>query len=725
MSTPTRPDIELLQQKLRLLEAENAMLTERAEETLLLGQISKITQGNDQVTELLEKVLERISILKSIPALCCGQLSGNRLEPLCSYARFSEQSLPGSPITIKAELLRELKQGPVLTRIQDRISCSFPPELFVPSRAALLPFTTQSQPKGIFLLFADAPAVDRLCSSLMVVEQVVEMVAAKMDNLYLLKALTRANKNLELRVARRTGKLSRANTTLAHEIAVRRHSEQALHESHQTLVTVLNSIDATIYVADLKTHRILFMNKAMLDAFGQDLTGKTCYRHFRGKSSPCRRCTGLESCSDGQAPGEVRVWQEKNPLTGRWYINQDRAISWTDGRLVRLHIATDITKVKEIEHQLLQFQKLEAVGTLAGGVAHDFNNLLMVIQGRISLMACDQPPDHPHGEHLAAIEDHIRSATALTNQLLGFAKGGQYEPSPLAINELVASSATLFGRTKKQIRLSAKLTPNRAVVIADKRQLEQVLLNLYINAWQAMPDGGELQLTTERVSLDQTFCRPHQVAPGEYVRISVRDTGTGMKEEVRQRIFDPFFTTKEKGHGTGLGLASTYGIIKNHEGIITVSSELGRGSTFTIYLPTASREPAAANPLPPRPRPGSGTVLVVDDEPLIAAMGKTLLEKLGYTGLVAHSGEQALELLKEENSRVKLIILDLIMPGMDGTATFDRIRTIQADLPVILASGYAANDQVREILGLGCTAFLQKPFTLSALSAKLREVLAP
>ena len=242
-----------------------------------------------------------------------------------------------------------------------------------------------------------------------------------------------------------------------------------------------------------------------------------------------------------------------------------------------------------LEDQLRQAQKMKAIGTLAGGIAHDFNNLLMAIQGRASLVLIDLEPFHPLREHLEAIEESVRSAAHLTRQLLGFTRGGKYEVKPVDINELVTTSSTMFGRTCKEIQIYTRAQWAPMVVDADRRQIEQVLLNMFVNAWQAMPDGGKLYLETSIAHLDEAACSPHQVEPGRYVKIAVTDTGIGMDESTRQQIFDPFFTTKEKGHGIGLGLSSAYGIIKNHGGIITVSSEVGQGTTFNILLPVSEK----------------------------------------------------------------------------------------------------------------------------------------
>jgi PAS domain S-box-containing protein len=279
------------------------------------------------------------------------------------------------------------------------------------------------------------------------------------------------------------------------DITDRVRSEEALRISHQRFITVLNSMDALIYVADIKTHEILFTNRHMIEVHGRDLTGKICWKVFRKGSGPCPECTNDRLVDPDGRPTGLIVWQGHNPIYGKWYINYDRAIEWIDGRMVRLQIALDITDYKKMEDALRRAQKMEAVGTLAGGIAHDFNNLLMGIQGRTSLIAVDLDPAHPHAEHTAAIQEYIQSAANLTKQLLGFVRGGKYEVKPFDIHALVESSAVMFGRTRKEIRIRIRPSSEPLVVEADKRQIEQVLLNIYINAWQAMPEGGDLTST--------------------------------------------------------------------------------------------------------------------------------------------------------------------------------------------------------------------------------------
>ena len=375
------------------------------------------------------------------------------------------------------------------------------------------------------------------------------------------------------------------------------------------------------------------------------------------------------------------------------------------------------------EAQFQQAQRMEAIGTLSGGIAHDFNNLLMGIQGNVSLVLLNKNSSHPDYERLQNIVQGVQSAAELTKQLLGFAIGGKYEVRPTNLNEMIRNQNRMFGRTKKEITIRGEYKDNLWTVEVDQAQIEQVVLNLYVNAWQAMPGGGDLFIQTENVTLDENYTRPYAFEPSRYVKISITDTGVGMDEATQQRIFEPFFTTKEMGRGTGLGLASVYGIIKNHGGIINVYSEKGQGATFTIYLPASKKEAAKEEELPEEILKGKETVLLVDDEDMIIDVGQEILKTLGYKALIARSGKRAIELYEKKQDKIDIVILDMIMPEMGGGVTYDRMREINPDVKVLLSSGYSINGQASEILTRGCNGFIQKPFNMKELSQELRKIL--
>ncbi len=390
------------------------------------------------------------------------------------------------------------------------------------------------------------------------------------------------------------------------------------------------------------------------------------------------------------------------------------------GAVIRIDEVTDRI---EMEHRLNKIQKREVIGQLAGGIAHDFNNILMGVSGRVSLMKAEGDNSDFNLEHLEAIEKYIQNSTSLTKQLLGAATGGKYNPTPTDLNALLTNSSLMFGRTKKEIKIQRDLSQLSIVSEIDIPQLEQVLLNLYVNAWQAMPGGGELQITTSTEILDEGSFRHCKVSPGRYVKISIADTGIGMDGFTCQHVFDPFFTTKNKERGTGLGLASAYGIIKNHNGYIEVSSKVGSGTTFTIYLPQSDREPIRQEPVKQEIVQGAGTILLVDDEEMIIEVGQAMIKKIGYDVNVARGGQQAIEVLETENPSIDLVILDLVMPDMDGESTYDRICEIAPSTPVILSSGYSMEGQAQRVMQKGCNGFIQKPFSISELSQMINNVL--
>jgi two-component system, cell cycle sensor histidine kinase and response regulator CckA len=397
----------------------------------------------------------------------------------------------------------------------------------------------------------------------------------------------------------------------------------------------------------------------------------------------------------------------------------------SQGELVEiLGYLMDITRQKNLEAQLLHAQKMESVGTMAGGVAHDFNNLLMGILGNTSLLMIDMGEDHPHYDRLSNIERYVKSGADLTRQLLGFAKGGKYEVHATDLNLLIQQTMTMFARTHKNLQVHISLDGSLWPVEVDRGQIDQVLYNMYVNAWQAMENGGHLCVETKNKTIEGQEMDTHGMQPGRYVEIEITDTGIGITPDALPRIFDPFYTTKERGRGTGLGLASSYGIIQSHGGFINVTSHEKEGTSFFIYLPASENEPVQEEIAPTASiSGGTETILLVDDEEIIINAVSRMMIHLGYTVLTARSGQEALEIYRSRREDIDLVILDLIMPGISGESAFDQLKEIDPEIDVLLASGYSAEGQTQAILQRGCRGFIQKPFTLGQLSWKLDEIL--
>ncbi len=511
---------------------------------------------------------------------------------------------------------------------------------------------------------------------------------------------------------------------IVRDVTERKIMEAELVQTKNFLQNIFDSSIDGITSTDLEGN-VLYSSSRAKDILGyerEELFDKKVYVHYKNGVEDAKKIM-----KELKEKGELRDYEMRfKKRDGEWIdINLSGSYLKNEkGEVIgTLGIYRDISEKKHLEAQLQYAQRMESIGTLAGGIAHNFNNLLMGIMGYTSLMLLEIDADHPNHKRLKNIEKQVESGSKLTSQLLGYAREGRYEVNLISLNQLVKETSDTFGMTKKEITVHQKLSEKLYGIKADQGQIEQVLLNLYVNAADAMPGGGDLFLKTINVADKDITGKPYKVKPGNYVLLTVKDTGVGMDKETKERIFEPFFTTKGLASGTGLGLASAYGIIKGHGGYIDVDSKIGEGTTFSICLPATENMIKEKKVLSDELVKGKGTVLLVDDEEMVLDAGEELLKYLGYEVILAEDGQKAVELYKENQDKIDMVLLDMIMPVMGGGETFDRMKEINANVKVLLSSGYSIEGEAKEILKRGCDAFIQKPFKPEQLSRKIREIL--
>ena len=511
------------------------------------------------------------------------------------------------------------------------------------------------------------------------------------------------------------------------DITERKEAEKKLVESEKKFRDIAELLPQVIFETDLHGE-LTYVNRLGFTMFGYSFDDDQMKKvNILELIAPQDRKKAIERAAwiiDGhRGSGTEFIGQRKNGeqfpvIVYAAPILEDDKIRGMRGTLI------DMTIRKKLEAELLHAQKMEAIGTLAGGIAHDFNNLLSGIVGQASLIEMDPMVTSDQIERVEKIEESVRMASLLTNQLLGYARKGQYKVLTTNMNELLEKTADMFGRTSKDITIYKRFSDSLIPVNVDRAQITSVFMNLFVNAMQAMPGGGKLFIDTSNVSIREDESARTNMIPGSYVKISVTDNGVGMDEATRLRIFEPFFTTKEMGRGTGLGLAMVYGIVSGHKGYSHVYSEEGHGTTFSIYLPASEGKIVADVETSHKALArGSETILLVDDEELVINFMKDVLQKLGYKVFAAQNGHTAIQFYEEKRDDIDLVILDLIMPGMGGKGTFVRLREINPDVKVILSGGYSINGVATEVMDKGCQAFIQKPFTAREISHKIREIL--
>ena len=544
-------------------------------------------------------------------------------------------------------------------------------------------------------------------------------------------ALHKAHDELEIKVEERTADLTEANVLLNQEIKEHKQTEEALKESERRLSKAQRIAHIGNWELNLITNE-LFWSDEVYRLFGlKPQQFGASYEAFLDNIHPDDRDLVNKAYTDSlknKIPYQIvhRLLLKDKTVK---YVTEMCETFYDDSGEPILSVGTiqDITEQKNLEAQLLQSQKMEAIGKLSGGVAHDFNNLLTSITGNAELLSMKLQKDSPLKEYAKEISKASDRAASLTRQLLAFSRKQVLQPKVMSLNGAILDMEKMLRRLiGEDIDLKTTLSDELGNVEADPGQVEQVILNLCVNARDAMPRGGKITIETANVELDESYTRTHRtVIPGPYVMMAISDDGAGMDKETQSRIFDPFFTTKERGKGTGLGLSTVYGIVKQSEGNIWVYSEPGKGTTFKIYLPRVEKsvEKIVKTKEPVKSLTGTETVLVVEDDGMVRKLAHKVLKDYGYKVLVAENGKEGLKICEENKGPIHLMLTDVVMPEMGGRKLADHLKDLRPEIKVLYMSGYTDNTIVHHgILDKGMN-FIQKPFTPETLAAKVRGML--
>jgi two-component system cell cycle sensor histidine kinase/response regulator CckA len=512
------------------------------------------------------------------------------------------------------------------------------------------------------------------------------------------------------------------------DVSERKRAEHALQESELRYRVLVDNLQVGISVINPKME-IVAINKFFQEYYPhvRPGEGQLCYKTYNDppSPSPCSYCPCVQTLQDGMVHETVTDTPAGDVVRNYRVVSCPIMDHQGNVELV-IELVEDITESIALQAQLAQAQKMEAVGTLAGGVAHDFNNILQVALGYSELILGEEGLPKQYRADLKKIHESSKRGADLVHRLLTFSRKTEIKLQPINLNRRIDEMRKMVERIiPKMIDIELILAEDLATINADPTQVDQVIMNLAVNARDAMSEGGKLIFETANIILDEEYAKTHlDTTPGRYVLLMVTDTGAGMDKETLGRIFEPFYTTKTAGEGTGLGLAMVHGIVKQHGGHIGCYSEPGHGTTFKIYLPALVSEEEEGDKIELKmPRGGSETILLVDDEELIRDLGSRILKKAGYKVVTASDGEKAEDIYKERADEIALVVLDVIMPGMGGKKCLEALLSLDPSVKVVIASGFSADFQTRETLAAGAKGFVNKPYDIRQVLAVVREVL--
>lgn len=517
------------------------------------------------------------------------------------------------------------------------------------------------------------------------------------------------------------------------DVTERTRLEEETRNAQQRFKTLVDSLDGLVYVADFATYELLYVNKYGRDIWG-DIAGQICWQTLQtGQAGPCVFCSNDRLLDGDGRPTGVHVWEFQNTVNNEWYECRDQAIEWTDGRYVRMEIATNISARKraeqektDLETQIRTTQKMEAIGTLAGGIAHDFNNILVPIIAYTDMVMATEVPGSANWQNLQEVYKAASRAKELVKQILTFSREREHELCPVQVVPVVKESLKLLKASlPSTIEVSQRLAAEGATILADPTQIHQIVMNLCTNAYHAMREqGGLMEVTLSEVEITPGDVPEYRLPSGSYLVLTVSDTGPGMDQATMERIFDPYFTTRKHGEGTGLGLAVVLGIVKKYGGDIRVYSEPGQGASFQVYFPVLGKAESGLGVILSTPlATGDERILLVDDElPIVDSLRK-MLEFHGYQVTAKTSSVEALELFRLAPRDFDLVITDQTMPYLTGDQLVLGMKKIRPDMPIILCTGFSVMIDEIKARALGIDAFLMKPVLRKELVETIRKVL--
>ncbi len=707
--------------RIRLLEAENDILNERAEDVLLLGLVAETITPLRDIDAILGTLLERVGILYEIPYCGFARIDGPSPVFRREFVAHADR-VEGSRLRLAPAAMKALAEGAIVCSADNAADEGVELELrdVEPNQILLIPCSCRSQLKGVFIFAHDSVDSSVLVRKLVVLQQVTGVATARMDNIDLLDELRLLNVDLETRVNERTVELHRAARALEIEIAERRRAEEIVAGERHRLRAVVDHLPEGVIVLDAND-RVVLANHATSVArplIGRIATGDEL-RSIGGRPL-------AEFDSDASDPRWLEISSASAP-SSIFEVAVRRLGDHHQGSVVVLR---DVSLQRKVADRLLRQERIAAVGHLAAGIAHDFNNLIQAITILAESLLLDESGDHTTRKHktreILAVGE--RAAT-LIRQILDYSRQTATRPQLIELRSFLDGTLSMLKRLiPETVRIEIDAEPGEHTIHFDPGQLQQVLTNLTINSSQAMPSGGEIRVRLWSPSA--TRSDPESTAGSEedhWVCLSLTDTGCGIPSEARPHIFEPFFTTKDRGRGTGLGLAQCHGIIQQNHGRITFSTEIGRGTTFTLYLPV-ERDPAASSePKPeisPAPHGNRENILVVEDDPTVRELTGELIEALGYRPIIARNGIEALEILTATEEEIHLVLSDVAMPAMGGVELAVELRRRDPSIPVVLMSGYAPDPMGGGFSSSNLAAWLQKPFSVDALASTLAGILS-